>query len=990
MSGAETLVVLGVIANVAGIVDVSVKALRRLKNASGDIHNIPKAFRDVQSTLPLLANALKQSEQRVESGNLDEEACEGLKTALQECCSGVSELNDIFNKCLPKEGSSKFHRGWRAIMSIRQDKRVEEISELIQKRVSILTYHHVTMPTSSDIGPVSTGMAALSVGAEKRREAYSMVPVQWAEDFTGREEQMSALDSKLPQSERHVRVAIVGLGGIGKTRLVRQYVEQYKNSNISVFWIHAGTAERMRSGSRAVAKEVGIQGCDNPDVDILKKFKEWFESEESGKWLLVYDNVDDIGLMYDEQRGRFAAYLPRSNRGSIILTTRNRQMGIKFATAKNTITLPALTLAESIALLATKLGEENPGRRPDLTKLAEVLGGIPLALIQAISFIEENESTPVRYLELYEANDDSKIELLSQDFEDDTRDPELKNPIASTWIITFEYLKEHQPLAANTLCMMSMFDAQAIPEALISEIAEGDSISPTNLERTLGTLQAYSLISPRAVTGDSHDKVGRLFDLHRLVRLVTRNWLTMCSMYDHWMAEAVDLMSDKYDEIEELGIGVIQDVKSKYLPHALRLISSPPLLLQDDEEVFIPKVFHGQTLPDDHARENVICPTCTGNILRRMVDYDQSPTQVLRMTRKATAICTFALGPDHIITLGHRLNEAFCLSYLGEDVSSEIVLREVLAGYTSTFGPEHRRTLRAMHDLACLIGRQGKYSEAECLLLQLIETCTQKYGQEDELNVRSMVLLSRNMEAQGRKEDAIELISILSKLVQTVVDKFGLARSYIMTRQYSEGETLLLDLLEDKDALIRDDYLRKVWQLLAHTYQLQGLPDKAENLHRQALGYSRQLYGEHSHVTLRLLLDLGTSHYYQARYDDAEAVLLEAVERLKRHVGPDSRDVFDARWYLALTWKKQGKLDASRELALKVVNLSLKARGDQHEDNLLWVRILREIWGINPDGTEFNEQDDSDGSVSSWQTTGSDESDTAEEAPGNVLNEETV
>lgn len=36
-----------------------------------------------------------------------------------------------------------------------------------------------------------------------------------ADDFTGRDEQMSALASKLRQPEKHVRVAIVGLGGIG-------------------------------------------------------------------------------------------------------------------------------------------------------------------------------------------------------------------------------------------------------------------------------------------------------------------------------------------------------------------------------------------------------------------------------------------------------------------------------------------------------------------------------------------------------------------------------------------------------------------------------------------------------------------------------------------------------------------------------------------------------------------------------------------------------
>lgn len=90
--------------------------------------------------------------------------------------------------------------------------------------------------------------------------------------------------------------------------------------------------------------------------------------------------------------------------------------------------------------MTTRLGEGD-SEVPKLEELAEALEGIPLTMIQASSFIQENEATTIkRYLELYEASDTEKIQLLNQDFEDDTRDPEQKNPIASTWIVTFEYM----------------------------------------------------------------------------------------------------------------------------------------------------------------------------------------------------------------------------------------------------------------------------------------------------------------------------------------------------------------------------------------------------------------------------------------------------------------------------------------------------------------------------------------------------------------------
>ena len=614
----------------------------------------------------------------------------------------------------------------------------------------------------------------------------------------------------------------------------------------------------MKSGSRDIANAVGIQGCDGPDVDILQKVKEWFESEASGGWLLIYDNVDDMDLMYGEEHGRLASYFPRSNHGSIIMTTRNKQVGIKFATAKNLVPLSTLTDGESLALMATKLGEDDSETTNDLKELAEVLGGIPLAIIQATSFIQENGSTPARYLELYKANDSNKIELLSEDFEDDTRDSELKNPIASTWMVTFEYMKARQPLAADTLCMMSMFDAQAIPENLISKTAGGKSNSSTSVEKTLGILQAYSLISPRDVTGAGAciEQIGRLFDLHRLVRLVTRNWLMMCSTYDHWVANTIDIMSIRYDELHQRDVQASYKVKGTYLPHASSLMSSPPLFLKDDEEVFVPDVFHGQTLQNDHAEDGLICPTCTGNILRRMNIWSDTFGRDLRRAEKAVAICTYSVGANHIITLGHRYEVAKVRSIMGDHNGAEVDLKELRLSYEMTFGPRNRETLEVEMKLADTLQIQEKYGEAESLLVRLQQLSCQEHGPEDPLSLEIMQDLSRLMITQDRNEEAYTLISEISKFVETADSKIYLATTYMKLSQYSEAETLLMSLLEDEDMLRRDGCVDRVWDYLAKIFYDQGLFDKAEGLQRQLLFYRQLAYGEHHLVSAHgFLLD---------------------------------------------------------------------------------------------------------------------------------------
>lgn len=145
-----------------------------------------------------------------------------------------------------------------------------------------------------------------------------------------------------------------------KLRLALQYAAQYKKSSeLSVFWIHAATAECFRKASRDIAKKVDISGWQDPQADAWQILKEWFESEKSGKWLIILDNADDIDLLYIPSSDRFADYFPRSDHGSILLTTRNKQTGIKFATAKNIVDLPAMTDIDSSMLLTARLGEGN-------------------------------------------------------------------------------------------------------------------------------------------------------------------------------------------------------------------------------------------------------------------------------------------------------------------------------------------------------------------------------------------------------------------------------------------------------------------------------------------------------------------------------------------------------------------------------------------------------------------------------------------------------
>ena len=623
---------------------------------------------------------------------------------------------------------------------------------------------------------------------------------------------------------------------------------------MSVYWMHAGTSERLRNDCRKIAEQLGIPGCSDLSLDTLSLIQNWFESQNSRRWLIVYDNADDINLLYSKEGEHLAQYFPCSDHGSILMTTRNRQVGIKFATAKNVVNLEALSDAESCALIATKLGDEDETKYTERLQLARTLGGIPLALTQATCFIQENEMTTIgHYLEIYDSSDEEKVHLLSQDFEDDTRDPDSANPIARTWAVTFDFLKQNHRLAAVTLCQMSMLHCQAIPESFIISAIRLTSSSHASVEETLGVLRAYSLISLRC-PAKLHSK--RSFDLHRLVQLVTRNWLSMSNTpywtYDYFLAKAINILDHEYTVLmDTLSCEQVLITKPKYLPHALELISHPKLLLQCDE-VVVPAIFEGQKLKDEehvHADPHMICAYCTVSLLSDMYSQQCTNEQALRMVQKGTAILNHTLGPEHPSTLSNRSHEASLLVCLNRYNDAERIERDILAKRRLTCGPTDDEIVSSLISLARVLVRQGQKEEAERLLRQILDSGKEQY--EGSCRWRNpifdaMVALSNVLSRQGRTEEASTYLSKSLGLVSQKRQLLDIAEVYASQGDYNEAEKLCLRFLADEDPL--ENYMiatpDAAWRIMGEIYKMQKLYEEARMYFTKGLEYRKAVYGD--------------------------------------------------------------------------------------------------------------------------------------------------
>ena len=136
----------------------------------------------------------------------------------------------------------------------------------------------------------------------------------------------------------------------------------------------------------------------------------------------------------------FIDYLPRSHLGSIIFTTRDRKTAVKLV-QKNVVDLPAMDEGVATQLLRKCLIDPNlVSNKPDTKALLQELTYFPLAIIQAAAYINENSITLSVYLSLLSEQEEDVIDLLSEDFEDHGRYQSVKNPVATTWLISFEQI----------------------------------------------------------------------------------------------------------------------------------------------------------------------------------------------------------------------------------------------------------------------------------------------------------------------------------------------------------------------------------------------------------------------------------------------------------------------------------------------------------------------------------------------------------------------
>lgn len=352
---------------------------------------------------------------------------------------------------------------------------------------------------------------------------FWIVPFERNPRFTGRDFNLTQLVEKLFAKDYTNKIAITGLGGVGKTQVAIELLFQMREKypDCLTIWIPAARMESLHRAYTNTAEQLRITGWEDEKADVKRLVQQYLNKESRGQWLLVFDNADDInmwiakavsGLQPQQGPPPLLDYLPQSKQGAILFTTRDRKTAVKLA-QQNVFELPAMEQEVAVQLLEKCLLKKHLILdRRDTDALLSQLTYLPLAIVQAASYINENGINLGEYLSLLAEQEEEVIELLSEEFEDDGRYRDMKNPVAITWLISFEQILRLYPLAAEYLSIMACVEPNDIP---LSLLAPGSSRKRHT--DAIGTLEAYSFISKKPD--------GQTLGLHRLVHLAMRNWL---------------------------------------------------------------------------------------------------------------------------------------------------------------------------------------------------------------------------------------------------------------------------------------------------------------------------------------------------------------------------------------------------------------------------------------------------------------------------------
>ena len=621
-------------------------------------------------------------------------------------------------------------------------------------------------------GALREGIKASAEAAPRQsRRIWSNEIPSRNSDFTGRVSKLEMIHDNL-NSRRppHVQV-IVGMGGIGKTELVTEYIHHNIDRYEIIWWVRAEHHDRVRDALVKLAQRLELRQAttDGSRDRTITAVLETLQSDTRSSWLMVYDNaVNPLDLQ---------KYLPASRPGCHIIIT-SRQLNWPSYIVVDGIELSPFTGEEAISFLRRKVPglaardgrkqltqEEDARRASEARQLAAELGHLPIAIDHAAAYLAETAQSVDEYLTRFAEN---AHQLLNEQ----PGDSDLPAHISGTWAMSTTLLT---PDAEHLFNLCAFFS----PEPIAAELFLQDSAGiddPPGLGEFLASPHRF-----RAAASQLHrlslakvDGARDLIQMHRVVQAVTQGRLRQdrIEMFYAYRAAVGTLLAESNPGSPEHSSGdATYDLSLQHLESDHRFLHTDNAALR----VLIIDQVRRLRLRGAHVEALQFGQDALRVWRERFGDDDLQVLTIAVEVAIAMYIGGRAADAHELILQIRPLLQCYtdgdgfkvfllCENFYGEDLRAHSQFREaleldlsILPKFEMAFGIDHERTLNVRNNIAKDYLRLGRLREALEVDQRNLEDRRRILGPNDLLTLNSYDAVARDLRSLGLYQESLDI-----------------------------------------------------------------------------------------------------------------------------------------------------------------------------------------------------------------------------------------
>jgi hypothetical protein len=809
--------------------------------------------------------------------------------------------------------------------------------------------------------------------------------------FTGRNQLLESLwESLLDGNRTGTRpVALHGLGGIGKTQIALEYAHRYMTDYDLVWWVSAAQRDLINPALAGLAEHLGLRVGDTIS-DTVQAVRDALRlGEPYTRWLLIFDNAEDAGDL--------EGFLP-GGPGHVLVTSRNAA----WSRVAESVEIDVFTRTESLEYLQGRLPSLSDA---DASKVAEMLGDLPLAIEQAAAWLVATEMPVAGYIA--QLADQLRVTP------DQGRSLDYPPSVAVTWRLSFDRLRDGSPGAARLLELCAFFAPDPVSLALLNSremisallpfddrlrdpivigrlIREIVRYSLAKVDRGSNSIQVHRLVQA-AVRAQMESREYRYETMHEVHRVLAGarprqgdaddpgNWPRYELIWPHLgpseaagcddpetrqlMIDRVRYLSNRGDleaaldlghELEEQWAQTIgpDDRQSLHLRFHIANVLRSQGRVQASHDLDIEVLRAQQEIVGEDHPHTLQTARSLGGDLRGLGRFREA----LSLDEQTYVKLRDMLGADDPNTLSAANNLAIDLRLVGDWGRARDLDLDTLSQRERVLGPDHPYSLHSASMLARDVREAGDYAWSLELLRDTHTRCRTVLGEDLVDTLRTAKNLAVSLRKMGLYEEAYELTKDASdRLVRnyganhpdTLACQLNLACDLSARGEKAAACILARKVLRTYRETIgaRHPFTLAVASNLTTYLRGVGSVLEAQALAGRTLTTLTALLGEDHPFTLSCAVNKANCLHDAGSPDAAESLLRETLERLKKTLGEQHPDTLICAANLAVMVHAQGRADEAAQLQQHVITAMELALGETHPS----IGALRAWWLHNRD-----------------------------------------